>query len=102
MEPLLREVRLGRSGRETQAALRVVALDEVLEDGAGLPEGDVGVGVVDGGDAAVGVDGEVFGLLDVREGNGVYVVGKAEFLEHDEDFGRVGATFTPERDGLEL
>ena len=56
---------LWRSGRETEAVLRaVVALDEILEDGAGFPEGDVRVGVVDGGDAAVGVDGEVFGGFD--------------------------------------
>ena len=102
VEPLLRVVRLGRAGRETKAVLRVVALDEVLEDGAGLPEGDVGVGVVDGGDAAVGVDGEVFGLLDVREVDGVYFVGNAEFAEQDGDFGRVGAKFTPDLDGLEL
>ena len=81
VEPLLRVVELGRSGRETEAVLRVVALDEVLEDGAGLPEGDVRVGVVDGGDAAVGIDGEVFGVFDVRDGDVVYFVGKAEFPE---------------------
>lgn len=34
----------------------VVLLDEVLDDCAGLPEGEVCVGVVDGGIAAVGVD----------------------------------------------
>ena len=102
VQPLLGVVELGRSGCETQAVLRVVALDEVLEDGAGLPEGEVRVGVVDGGDAAVGVDGEVFGLFDVRQVNGVYLVGKAEFPEHDGDFGRVGANFPPDLDGLEL
>jgi hypothetical protein len=36
----------------------VVGCEQVLDDGAGFPEGDVGVvGVGDGGDAAVGVDG---------------------------------------------
>jgi hypothetical protein len=36
----------------------VVGGEEVLDDGAGFPEGDVGVvGVGNGGDAAVGVEG---------------------------------------------
>ena len=102
VEPLLRVVVLGRAGRETEAMLRVVAFDEVLENGAGLPEGDVRVGIMDGGDAAIGIDGEIFGLFDVREGDRVYLVGKAEFTEQDGDFGRVGADFTPDLDGLEL
>ena len=102
VEPLLRVVEVRRSGRETEAVLGVVALDEVLEDGPGLPEGDVRVGVVDGGDAAVGIDGEVFGGFDVREGDGVYLVGETEFPEQDGDFGWVGAKFTPDLDGLEV
>ena len=81
VEPLLRVVGLWRPGRETEAVLRVVALDEVLEDGAGFPEGDVRVGVVDGGDAAVGVDGEVGGRFAAREVDGVDLVGEAEFAE---------------------
>ena len=102
VEPLLRVVELGRSGDETKAVLRVVAFDEVLEDGAGFPEGDVRVGVVDGGDAAVGIDGQVCGFFEFREVYGVYLMGKTEFPEQDGDFGRVGANFPPDLDGLEL
>jgi hypothetical protein len=35
----------------------VVGFEQVFDDGAGFEEGDGGVGVFDGGDAAVGVDG---------------------------------------------
>jgi hypothetical protein len=34
---------------------RVVTLDEVLDNGAGSPEGEDGVGIVNGGDAPVGL-----------------------------------------------
>ena len=68
----------------------------------GFPERDAGVGVVDGWEPAVGVDGQVLGLLDVRERNGDYFVREVEFLEDDGDFGRVGAALTPDFDGLDL
>ena len=38
---------LVRGGFRVQLIFRVVVLDEVLDDGAGLPEGDAGVGVLD-------------------------------------------------------
>ena len=38
--------------REAQLVRFVISVDEVFNDGAGLPEGDAGIGVFDGGDAA--------------------------------------------------
>lgn len=102
LEPLLRKIRLRRPRSETQAAFRVVALDQVFDNGTGLPQGDAGVGVVDGGQATVGVDGEVLGLLDFGELNIVELVREAELLQDDADFGRVGTALTPDFDGFDL
>lgn len=55
---------------DEELALLVVGLGEVEEDGLGLGEGEVAVGVIDnGGDATVVVDGVVWsaGALDRRE-----------------------------------
>lgn len=54
-------------GGALEEALLVVGLDDVLDDGARLPERQVGVGVDDGGEAAVGVDLDelcALGILD--------------------------------------
>lgn len=54
-------------GAGAQLALLVIRLDEVLDNGARLPESKVGVGVDNGGQAAVGVDGDeglALGVLD--------------------------------------
>lgn len=57
MQPRLREELVGRGG-VGQRVGGVVRCEQVLDDGAGFPEGDVVVvWVGDGGDAAVGVDG---------------------------------------------
>ena len=57
MQPALGEELVGGRG-VGEGVGRVVGREQVLDDGAGFPEGDVGVvGVGDGGDAAVGVDG---------------------------------------------
>ena len=56
MQPRLREELVGRGG-VGEGVAGVVGCEEVLDDGAGFEEGDVGVWVGDGGDAAVGVDG---------------------------------------------
>lgn len=47
----------GRVVPEGEQALGVVRLDEILDDGAGFPDGLLRVGVLDGWHAAVGVDG---------------------------------------------
>ena len=56
VQPGLRKVLVGRGG--VGEGLRgVVGGEEVFDYGAGFPEGEVSVWVVDGGDAAVGVCG---------------------------------------------
>ncbi len=100
-EPLLGVVGVRGAGGEAEAVVRVVALDEVFDDGARFPEGEVGVGVVDGGEAAVGVAGEVVWGFDVGEGGCGYVVGEVEFFEQDGDFAGVGAALAPDVDGFE-
>lgn len=66
-EPVVDFVALARAGRVADFVTdAVVLLDEVLHDGARFEEADrltVGKGVGEGGDAAVGVDGEEEGLL---------------------------------------
>ena len=44
--------------------LLVVDLDQVLDDGSGLPQNDVGIGVVDGWYPTVGIYGYVLGVFD--------------------------------------
>ena len=80
----------------------VVALDEVQEDGAGFPDRDVGVWVDEGGDAAVGVHGEVFGGLDVGHFGGGEFIGDRELVEEHGDFGRIGAAVAVEEEGFDL
>ena len=73
-----------------QPAVLVVLLDKVLDDGAGLPEGEVAVvGVDDGGDPAIGVDLDEPLLLGV--GERLVVVGNAELLEDEPDLVGIGA-----------
>ena len=55
VQPGLREEFVGRRG-VLQGRGGVVGREQVFDYGAGFPEGDGGVGVFDGGDAAVGVD----------------------------------------------
>ena len=56
VQPRLREELVGR--RRVGEGLRgVVGGEQVFDDGAGFPEGEGGVWVGDGGDAAVGVEG---------------------------------------------
>ncbi|OJD27763.1 hypothetical protein ACJ73_00833 [Blastomyces percursus] len=55
IEPLDGVSVLCSSGLEAQLVLLVVGGDEVLDDGAGFPDGDARVWVVEGREAAVGV-----------------------------------------------
>lgn len=73
-----------------QLALLVVLLDKVLDDGTGLPEGEVAVVRVDDGrNPAVGVDLDEPLLLGV--GERLVVVGDAKLLEDEPDLVRVRA-----------
>ena len=53
---ILLQVPLLGFGVERELVVLVVLFDEVLKDGARLPDGDARVWVLDGGDTAIGVD----------------------------------------------
>jgi hypothetical protein len=79
--------------------LRVVVADEVGEDGQRLEDGEaVAVVVDDGGDAAIGIERRVPGLLlrvlgDVDGLEGVrFAVGFLELLEQDGGLDAVGSS----------
>ena len=101
-QPLLGVPGLGRSRGKADLVVLVVGGDEVLENGAGFPEGEACVGVLDGGDPAVGVDGGVGGLLDVVPGDRDDFVREAELVEDYLDFRWVGPSLAIELDGFEI
>lgn len=70
---------------EGETLLGVVELDEILVDGAGFPEGEARVGVLDGGYAAVGVDVGEGLLLDVVEAERFDFVVEFELFEEEDD-----------------
>ncbi len=76
---LLRELGVG------QLALLVVGVDQVVDDSAGFPERDPGVGIFDGWHAAIGVHVGVRLLLDHAEVDELGLVGEAELFEDDGD-----------------
>src|SRR4051812_23426000 len=55
VQPLLCEVGLVGSGREAQFVLLIVLLDQILDNCTGFPQGEVRVGIVYGGHAAIGI-----------------------------------------------
>ena len=61
--------------------LLVVTLDEAFDDDAQLPISNTSVEIVDGGEPAAGVDGEVLGLLEVCQWDRFSVVWDADKLE---------------------
>lgn len=68
-EPLAQMPFVGLVGRAELVVL-IVLVNDVLDNGARLPEDKVVVvGVLDGGDAAVGVDLDELGALGVFDGN---------------------------------
>jgi hypothetical protein len=99
-QPLLSKVVLGGTRRKADLQILVVLLNQVLDDGAALPEGKAGVGILDSWHAAIGVDGEVLGLLERGEGLRDDLVGDVEFAADDGDFGGIGAAFAVDFDGL--
>lgn len=93
MEPLVLEEMLLGVWTVRELVGGVVAGDEVLDNGAGLEEGEVGVvGVGKSGGAAVGVVLHEFGGFDVDELGDFALIGKAELLEDDGDLDGIGAT----------
>lgn len=98
IQPLLCQPRLIAVGLKAQSALRVVLLDQVFDDGARFPEGKVGVGVVDGGHATIGVDSGELGTLNIGEADFFDLVGKAELLDQHAHFCRIGSSSAVEND----
>jgi len=74
----------------------------LLVDSPRLPESDVGVGIMEGWNATIDVDGEVLGILDRREGNRDGFVGNAQLLQDKMHFGRVDPLQTPDFKRFEL
>jgi hypothetical protein len=70
--------------------LRVVLLDEVLDDGSRFPQDEIGVWVFDGGVAAVGVDVCERLLLHIAEFERIDLVWDGELLKDQDDFPWVG------------
>lgn len=91
VQPLVLEVVELGGGPVGERVLGVVRGDEVLDDGAGFPEGDGGVGVDEGGRAAVRVERGEGRIFDVGESNDLGGVGEVELLENDEEFQGVWA-----------
>lgn len=88
---VLLQMPLVSRGSNVELVLLVVRLDEVLEDGAGLPDGKIiGVVVDDGRKATVRVDLEEEVILGV--GVDDVCVGDVELFEDEEDLERVGTT----------
>jgi hypothetical protein len=77
--------------RVRKFVFHVVLLNKILDNGAGFPEDETGVWVLDGGVAAVGVDGGEGGFFEGVEFNGVDCVGDGEFFEDQDDFPGIGA-----------
>lgn len=88
---VLLQVPLISRGGGIELVLLVVRLDNVLEDGAGLPDGEVvDVGVDEGRETAVGVDLEKSFTFRVRDD--FISVREVELFENEEDLERVGTT----------
>jgi hypothetical protein len=77
--------------RVRKCVAHVVLLNEILDNGAGFPENEACVWVLDGGVAAVGVDGGEGGFFEGVELDGVDCVGNGEFFEDEDDFPGIGA-----------
>lgn len=89
MQPLSQVVFLVQR-RERDGVLLVVLVNKVLYNGTRLPEVDASVRVVDSRTAAIGVYGEVLGLLALPEVGRLELVGDVQDLEDDGHLDRVG------------
>ena len=70
-----------------------------MDNGTRFPDGEVGVGVVEGREAAIGIDGSVRGLFDGGERDRDGGIGNREFVEDDGHAGWVGTAFAVECEG---
>ena len=101
ISPLLQEVLLG-SGSVCELVLLVVLLDQVLDNGTGLPEGDASVGVLNGGCSSIDTELLVLRLLEVGEVPELVLVGETKLLHEQDNLPRVGtAGMAVDEDRLE-
>jgi hypothetical protein len=71
---------------ESEFVVSIVSIDEILDDGAGLLECDISVGILDDGQSAVAIHGEDGRAFGVVQRDIVDCVGKREFVEDYRDF----------------
>jgi hypothetical protein len=88
-EPLLQVIFLGESVQR-QLLLLVVGVDQVLDNGASLPDRDISVGINDCGNAAIGVQLLVGWLLEIGYVHEDFLIRKLQLLQDDGDFPGVG------------
>jgi hypothetical protein len=74
-EPLRRQGREVGACREANPVVGIVVAHQILNDHPGFPLREVVVGIVDGGDAPVGIDGDVVRLLTLERGTGTICAG---------------------------
>lgn len=74
----------------TDEIVLIISVDDVLDNGARLEEGDIGVGVDHGRQTAVGVNANVWLLLDFRVRDPCEVIRYFQLGEDDDGFPRIG------------
>lgn len=74
-----------------QNVLRIILLDEVLNDGTRLPQFHACIRILNRRDAAVGIEVDKWFRLDFLEPDAHNLVWNAEFFENDHDLPRVRA-----------
>ncbi len=79
---------------------RVVALDQVLNDSTGLPWSEVGVGILDGWDSTIRVNGDELGFFDICERDGIYFAGRPRSSRMIMTLGGIGPYWPPTLIGL--
>lgn len=89
--PLLQQVLLG-SGSVCELVLLVVLVNQVLDNGTRLPEGNAGVGVLNGRSSSVDTELLVLGLLEVGKVPELVLVRKAKLLHEQDNLPGVGTT----------
>lgn len=90
------------AGSKADLVVLVVLFDKVLNNCAGLPQSQVGVGVVDSGDTSIRVDCDIVWSLGLKNWNIDNLVGETQFFKDNGDLGRVGPVLTPDFDWLEI
>jgi hypothetical protein len=101
VQPLFLVIFLGE-GVQRQLVFLIVGIDQILNDCAGFPEGDIGIWIDYGGYTAIGVQFLVWRFLEVGHVHENLFVWQVELLEDDGDLPGIGAArMTVESNGLD-